>query len=84
MRQSSIEWLNSNNETICSMLLLDKIPQSIYEQLINCFSMNFERAKEMHKKECFSFYEKGADDEFNGVSNNAFEYYKEKFGIGDE
>jgi hypothetical protein len=43
-----------------------------------------QQAKAMHKRECFSFYEKGADDEFNGISNNAFEYYKEKFGVENE
>ena len=77
MRQSSIEWLNSNNETICSMLLLDKIPQSIYEQLINCFSMNFERAKEMERKQI-----KNAYDQMRCVGNfkNGEQYYNETYG----
>lgn len=70
MSQTSIEWLVN---IVQSCIAPDFIPQEIIQ-----------RAKEMHKKECFSFYEKGADDEFNGISNNAFEYYKEKFGIENE
>jgi hypothetical protein len=61
-KQSSIEWLHSNNETICEMLLLDKIPKSTYEQLINCFSMNLEHAKAMHKEEIMDAFQEGKWD----------------------
>ena len=47
MSQTAVEWLNKSNIVICEMLLSDKISETQYEQLINCFSINLEQAKQM-------------------------------------
>ena len=87
MKQSSIEWLHSNNETICEMLLLDKIPKSTYEQLINCFSMNLEHAKAMHKEEIMGAHgeeQNYLEDDGSWRMQTAEEYYNETFNTNQE
>jgi hypothetical protein len=81
MKQTSIEWYVEELAKINFSALRGVMIKTEHKFLHDAA---LRKAKEMHKKECFSFYEKGADDEFNGISNNAFEYYKEKFGIEDE
>ena len=76
-KQSSIDWLI---QQLLDKKAFEKDVPFTYTTLDHLIH----EAKMKHRKECFSFYEKGADDEFNGISNNAFEYYKEKFGIEDE
>ena len=83
MKQSSIEWLHSNNETICEMLLLDKIPKSTYEQLINCFSMNLEQAKAMHKDEIENAYWDGGQW-VPTVGSQCEDYYHETFNTKEK
>jgi uncharacterized protein (DUF924 family) len=86
-KQSSIEWLYSNNETICEMLLLDKIPKSTYEQLINCFSMNLKQAKAMHKEEIIDSFGVGCQVEASrliGYHEMAEQYYNETFNTKEK
>lgn len=72
--QTAVEWLNENNITVCEMLLINKISETQYEQLINCFSMNLEQAKAMWKEQIMKAYYDGTD-----IRYTPEQYYKENY-----
>lgn len=81
--QTAVDWLNENNITVCEMLLINKISETQYEQLINCFSMNLEQAKAMEKEQHSNTWidarthQKG--DDYIGKEMSFEDYYKQTY-----
>jgi hypothetical protein len=76
--QTSIEWLYKQNKIILEMLLVDKINQSTFEQLDNCFKINMQQSKEIHKQEIIDAFKHGELPPLF-VNLNAEQYYQETF-----
>lgn len=81
-KRTATEWLNYNNVIICEMLLSDKISQSTYKQLIDCFKLNLQQAKQIEEEQIKSAWKDSNWDRMplEVIEYSAEEYYNETYG----